>query len=102
MKLRNIAAAAIFSAVSFAASAQTAPSTLPNDNARIHQGVRSGELTPAERAKLKTQEAGVRGEKQEARADGHVTPAEHKVIRHDKRKLSRNIYRQKHDAQVRP
>ena len=88
----------VFAAASFAASAQT----LHRDNARIRQGVRSGELTPRERAGLKMKEARVRRDERAARANGVVTPAERRNINRDKRSLNRSIYRQKHDAQVRP
>ncbi len=102
MNLKTIAAAAILSMASFAASAQTAKpvSTLPADNARIRNGVKSGELTPVERARLKSQERNVRRERRYYKADGTVTSGERADLRKDKKKLSKNIYRQKHDGQV--
>ena len=106
MNVKILAAALILSAASFSANAQVAPaakaSTLPADNARIRQGVRSGELTPAERARLKSKERNVRQERRDYRADGTVTPGERADLRKDKKNLSKSIYRQKHDAQTRP
>jgi len=98
MKFRSLIAMVVFTAASFAASAQT----LHRDNARIRRGVRSGELTRTERAGLKMKEARVRRDERAARANGVVTPAERRNINRDKKNLNRSIYRQKHDAQVRP
>ncbi len=107
MNIKTLFSIALFGFISNATIAQTTTaakpvSTLKNDNRRIRQGVRSGELTNAEVVKLKKQERDIRKDKKEARQDGVVTPAERKEIRSDKRKLSRDIYRQKHDGQVRP
>ena len=106
MNVKIILAVAIFSTVSYAATAQTTTtakpvSTIKNDKQRIRQGVKSGELTRAEAARLKAQTAEVKQERKEIKADGVVTTEERKDLRQDKKKLSRRIYRQKHDAQVR-
>jgi hypothetical protein len=89
-------------AISYTASAQTATPGITarqrNEQARIRQGVRSGELNRAEAARLKAREADIRQDKREAKADGVVTRQD---IRKDERQASRAIYRQKHDAQVR-
>ena len=105
MNLKTIAAIAILSAASCAAAAQSASarpaSTLQHDNKRIHQGVKSGQLTSTERARLKAQEAKLRQERKDYRVDG-VSAAERKDLRKDKKRFSKNIYRQKHDGQTRP
>ena len=99
-----LAALAIFS-VSYSAAAQTATPGITarqrNEQARIRQGVRSGELTRVEAARLKGREAEIRQDKREAKADGVVTRDERQDIRKDERQASRAIHRQKHDAQVR-
>lgn len=100
MNLRSITAAIILTAASYSSQAQTAPATLPADNARIHNGVKTGELTPAERARLKSKERNIRREKRAYKADGVITPGERRDLRKDKRGLSRSIYKQKHDAQT--
>lgn len=64
---------------------------------RIKQGVKSGELTRAEAVNLRNGQQEIRQEKQEARADGVVTPVERKDIRQDQRKESRKIFRKKHN-----
>ena len=90
---------------SVAASAQTATPGLNarqrNEQARIRQGVRSGELTRPEAACLKAREADIRADNRAARANGVVTRDERQDIRQDERRTSRAIYRQKHDAQLR-
>ncbi len=106
MNVKIILAIAIFSTVSYATSAQTSTtakpvSTIKNDRQRIRQGVKSGELTKAEATRLKAQTAKVNQERKEYKADGVVTPEERKDLRQDKKKLSRRIYKQKHDGQVR-
>ena len=91
--------------INFSASAQTATPGITarqrNEQARIRQGVRSGELTRPEAARLKAREADIRQDKREAKADGVVTPGERQEIRKDEKQASRAIYRQKHDGQER-
>ncbi len=72
-----------------------------NQHARIRQGVKSGELTPGEAAKLRAEQRDIRADKQAAKADGKVTPAERRQIRRDQNKASRDIYRLKHNARER-
>ena len=110
MKAKFILAFAIFTSSSFAAAAQTTAaattarpvSTLKNDRARVRQGVKSGELTKKETARLAVQGAKVKQERKDVKADGTVTTAERKDLRKDKKRLSKNIYKQKHDAQTQP
>ena len=71
-------------------------------NARINEGVRSGELTKKEAAKLKRKEAALHREIRQDRKDGPgLTPAERAKIDHKQDKLSREIAKDKHDAQKR-
>ncbi len=72
-----------------------------NQQARINEGVKSGELTRREAAKLRAEQRAIRAEKRMAKADGVVTPAERAKIRRDQNRASRDIARQKHDAQKR-
>ncbi len=92
-------------AISYSAPAQTATPGINaaqrNEQARIRQGVRSGELTRTEAARLKAREADIRADKRAAKADGVVTRDERQDIRKDERQTSRAIYRQKHDGQER-
>ncbi|RSK51394.1 hypothetical protein [Hymenobacter rigui] len=84
---------------SLAASAQVAPRR--HDQARIRQGVRSGQLTRAEAVRVEAKQAQAAQARQGARADGIVTPDERKVVRREERQADRALYRQKHDGQTR-
>ena len=71
-----------------------------NQQDRIAQGVRSGQLTPGETANLENKERAVNGE---IRADkkangGTLTPAERARINKQQNGLSKQIYTDKHNA----
>jgi hypothetical protein len=72
-----------------------------NQQQRIKEGVKSGELTRAEAAKLEAREAKIQHDKKMAKADGVVTPQERAKLNREENRTSRAIYRQKHDAQKR-
>ena len=91
----------LLSILTIDASAQNNRS-LRDENLRIRQGFRSGELTARETARLNKQMAQLRRESSRYRAnDGHIGPRERADLRRDNRRLSRSIYRQKHDWQRR-
>jgi hypothetical protein len=69
--------------------------------ARIEQGVRSGELTPRETRKLERQQGRIQADKQAAKADGVVTPRERRRIKREQDRADKRIFREKHDMQVR-
>lgn len=65
---------------------------------RIHQGVKSGEITPAEKDKLKADEAGVRAEERVYRQSGDgLNARERRDLEKDLNKTSREIHRAKHN-----
>ena len=102
--MKNILKAAFAASIlfiTFNVNAQTIPQTQANQQHRIVQGAKSGELTPRETKKLEAEQRGIQAEKRVARADGKVTPRERRRIKHDQRKASRDIYHEKHDAQKR-
>ena len=72
-----------------------------NQKERINEGVKSGELTKGEAARLRAEQRAIRAEKRMAKADGRVTRAERARLRHYQNKASADIYKQKHDAQTR-
>jgi hypothetical protein len=72
-----------------------------NQQARIQEGVRSGELTGREAARLQARQAKIQHDKRRAKADGVVTPAERARLHAEQNRASRAIHRQKHDAQKR-
>jgi protein-disulfide isomerase len=86
------------------AQEQTAPPKTPKitkkqmrQQARIKQGVQSGELTKGETIRLEKEQGKIQAEKKQAKSDGKVTPQERHKIRHDQKKTSRHIYRAKHN-----
>lgn len=68
---------------------------------RIVQGAKSGELTRAETKELQRQQRHINRSKKRAKADGVVTPAERARLNGKQNRASRNIRRQKNDAQDR-
>lgn len=70
---------------------------------RIAQGVRSGQLTPHETAHLERREASVnREERAMRRADaGHLTRQDKAALTRRQNHISRSIYRDKHNGAVR-
>ena len=95
-----VAIAMVFTGSAFA---QTATPNIDkrqaNQERRIEQGVKSGELTKKEAAHLEKREAKLEADKQKAKADGVVTKKERAKLQHEANRDSKAIYRQKHDAQ---
>ena len=92
-------------------STTTTPSSTPapqptvgqrkeNQQDRIAQGVKSGQLTAGETANLETKEAAINGETRADRAanGGKLTPAEKQQINGQQNQLSKQIYNDKHNA----
>jgi len=71
-----------------------------NQQARIAEGVKSGQLTPRETARLERKEARIDRQIKADRAanGGHLTPAERRQINREQNRVSRQIYREKHNA----
>ncbi len=68
-----------------------------NQQVRIHQGAKSGELTKTELIQLQKQQTHINRTKKAARADGVVTKKERAQIHHKQNKANANIYRKKHN-----
>jgi hypothetical protein len=64
---------------------------------RIANGVKSGELTPAETRRLEKQQQKIQRDKEKAKSDGVVTPQEREKLKREQNRASRNIYRKKHN-----
>src|SRR5258706_8901194 len=75
-----------------------------NQQARIAQGVKSGQLTPAETAKLEKQQRTIHKQVAAERTSNActVTASEKKQINREQNQASRNIYRKKHNAATQP
>ncbi|HXX15311.1 MAG TPA: hypothetical protein VEJ47_10460 [Candidatus Eremiobacteraceae bacterium] len=71
-----------------------------NQQDRIANGVKSGQLTAGETANLETKEAAINGETRADRAanGGKLTAAEKQQVNHQQNQLSKQIYNDKHNA----
>ena len=68
-----------------------------NQERRIDQGIRSGELTPRETNRLEHGQEHVEHLENRAKADGRVTPQERERIEHVQNAQNRKIYEAKHN-----
>ena len=102
MKIKSALAIAFTVITCGVVTAQTATPVVTerqqSQQARINQGVASGELTRKESVKLQAQQRAIKAEKKAFKADGKVTAAERAKLRADQNRASRNIYNKKHNA----
>ena len=68
---------------------------------RIEQGVRSGELTPREAARLERGQARIRQMERQALADGRISRRERREIDHAQDQQNQLIARLKHNDRAR-
>ena len=68
---------------------------------RIKQGVKSGQLTKEEVQQLKTERKSIRQEEKAYRSDGRLNKEERKDLQQDLNQMSKDIYKEKHDGDVR-
>ena len=81
---------------------QTIQDRKENQQDRIGQGVQSGQLTAGEAANLEKKEATVNQEERDMRKldNGKLTAQDRRTINRQQNRLSRNIYRDKHNSRV--
>jgi len=74
-----------------------------NQQRRIRQGVRSGELTKGETKKLEKQEHALNREERNMRKvnNGHLTRQDRKTLHQQQNHLSKEIYKDKHNNRKR-
>jgi hypothetical protein len=74
-----------------------------NQQDRIAQGVKSGQLTAGETAKLENQQQGINREVSGMRQanGGKLTKADKKAVNQQQNQASKNIYNKKHNARTR-
>jgi len=72
-----------------------------NQQQRIEQGVKSGQLTNREVGKLENGQARVDRDEAHAGANGHVSAKEQQRVQKAENQQSKRIYKQKHDKQTR-
>jgi len=68
------------------------------EQVRINKGVKSGQLTGKERARLQNQENLIKIEHAQAMSDGKMTQRERTDIRHDQNRLNKDIKHKKHNV----
>jgi len=75
-----------------------------NQQARIANGVKSGQLTAGETAKLERQQQGINKQVATDRKanGGTLTASEKKQVNREQNQASKNIYRKKHNAKTQP
>jgi hypothetical protein len=102
-----LAAALIFGSMAAQEQTQSKPAKTPivtkrqmNQQARIKQGVKSGQLTKHETKKLEREQAKIQKDKKIAKSDGKVTAKERSKIRREQNKSSRDIHRMKHNEKT--
>jgi hypothetical protein len=112
-KTLSLIAAAVLTLTAVGASAQTAAAT-PGANAntpridqrqanqeqRIDQGIASGQLNKRETRRLERQQVAINKAEDKAKVDGTVTKQERRRLTKAQNHASRNIAKQKHDAQT--
>lgn len=96
-----IAVAILFATQLSAQQVQQEDKNLRGERKRVVQGIKSGEITKPEAAKIKKEMRDVKQATQAAKADGKVTKAEKKEIARQDQQLDRTIHRTKHNNRVR-
>jgi hypothetical protein len=98
----TLASAALF--VASSASAGEINQRKENQQDRIAQGVQSGQLTAGETARLETKEGALNQEERDMRKldNGKLTAQDRRTINRQQNRLSRNIYRDKHNGRTQP
>jgi hypothetical protein len=112
MNLARLALIASFTLAPAAAFAQSTPTPGQHDyninqrktdqQGRIAQGVRSGQLTAGETSRLEHQESGINREERGMRAqdNGHLTRSDRRTLHQQQNQESRRIYRDRHNGKV--
>jgi len=103
--MKKLLAIAMLGALSLPAFAQNTTPQIDqrqaNQERRIEQGVRSGQLTRREAARLERGQARIRQMEQQALADGHISRRERAAIDREQEKQNQLIARLKHNDRAR-
>jgi len=106
--LGRLIAATVFGSVLLVSPALAGPGKIArrkeNQQDRIAQGVKSGQLTAGETANLERKEAGLNKEVRGMRQEdvGKLTKGDRTLINHQQNQLSRQIYKDKHNSKTQP
>lgn len=68
-----------------------------NQQQRIDQGVKSGELSPAEAGRLERQQTKIKQNEARMKSDGKLTKKERRKLTREQNRASKNIARKKHN-----
>jgi len=68
-----------------------------NQQQRIDQGVKSGELTPGEAGRLERQQTKIKQDEARMKSDGKLTKKERRKLTREQNRASKNIARKKHN-----
>lgn len=101
MRLSNVVLSVLTVAFSLPAFAGREDHRQVRQRTRIHEGVREGELTRGEAAKLRAGQRHVRRLERRAEKDGEVTAEEKARIEKAQDRQSEKIHKEKHDEQER-
>ena len=73
-----------------------------NQQNRIANGEKSGQLTPGEAAKLENQQQHIQNQEKRdmAKDNGHLTKADQAKLNREQNHASKDIYKKKHNAKV--
>lgn len=71
-----------------------------NQEKRIDQGVKSGQITPREEHRLDSQQNKIKNDEARMKSDGKLTPTERRKLTREQNRASRNIYRKKHNERT--
>lgn len=106
MSIARSAVVILLVGLTAAASAQTKTPRVDRrerrQEARIQEGVKSGELTKKEAATLEAQQQKIRKDEMKAKADGTLSPAERMKLKREQNRANRRIFRKKHNAAEQP
>ena len=104
MKLNNVLLAVALAAFALPATAQTIHQRKVNQQRRIGNGVKSGQLTPKETTHLERRETHLNRETRRMRAanGGKLTPQEHRNVNQRQNNASRQIHPEKHNGRTAP
>jgi hypothetical protein len=109
MKIARISAIAILALTTSAIFAQSAPTSQSiqqrkaNQQNRVAHGLRSGQMTAHETGNVERRESSINHQEHNMRRadNGHLTAADKAKLNHRQNRVSKSIYRDKHNAAVR-
>ena len=104
--MKKALATALFAALAMAIAVPAAAGGIDkrqwNQQKRIHQGIRSGSLTPGETARLEREQLWIERMERRLKADGNFTRRDRARVHHRLDHSSGHIYRAKHNGRMAP